>query len=244
MLVDILTIFPQIFPPYLETGMLKQALDSGILQVNIHNLRDYTEDRHKQVDDYPFGGKRGMILMPEPIVKGVEDLKQKSPLPSKVILLSPQGRAFDQAKAEDLASLPHLIFICGRYEGVDERVRSLVVDEEISIGDYILTGGELPALVITDAVTRLLPGVLDQEVTQEESFSRGLLDYPQYTRPREFRGHQVPEVLLSGNHQAIEEFRRKESIKRTFFSRPELLDKADLNKQEQAYLKKLARERG
>jgi len=244
MLIDILTIFPQIFLPYLEVGMLKQALDSGIAEINIHNLRDYSVNRHKTVDDAPFGGKRGMILMPEPIYLGVQKLKNKSPHQAKVVLLSPQGKQFKQSMAEELALLPHLILICGRYEGVDERVKDLVVDEEISIGDYILTGGELPALVITDAVTRLLPGVLDEEVTQEESFSSGLLDYPQYTRPRTFKEQSVPEVLLSGNHQAIQEFRRNESIKRTFFSRPELLDKAELNKKDKEFLKKLVRERG
>lgn len=214
----------------LDDSIIKRARETGRLDLRIHNLRDWAHDKHKTVDDRPFGGGPGMLLKPEPIFEAVESLKTQE---ARVILLSPAGRLFNQEVAKELVQFPHLILICGAYEGVDERVRAYLIDDDISIGDYILTNGVLPAMVIIDAVTRLLPGVLgDERSVVEESFNEGLLEYPQYTRPAEFRGLRVPEVLLSGNHREIAKWRREQAIKRTKERRPDLYQRW-LEKQKQ-----------
>src|SRR5437773_4219714 len=221
MKIDVLTLFPEMFAGPLDVSIVQRARASGRLDLRIHNLRDYTHDRHKTVDEKPFGGGPGMVLKPEPLFEAVESLSAES---THVILMTPVGRTFDQALARELAQQQHLLLICGSYEGVDERVREALVDEEISIGDYVLTNGGLPAMVVIDAVTRLLPGVLgDDESAQDESFSRGLLEYPHYTRPAEFRGMKVPEVLLSGHHAEIEKWRSEQAKLRTMQRRHDLL---------------------
>ncbi|MBI4687163.1 MAG: tRNA (guanosine(37)-N1)-methyltransferase TrmD [Nitrospirae bacterium] len=227
---DVLTLFPDIVNAYLKESILKRAQERGLLQVRVHNIRDFAEGRHKQVDDYPFGGGPGMVLKPEPIFKAVEGIK-KDGIPRRVVLLTPQGEPFSQAKAEELSKEERgLVFICGRYEGIDERVRECLVDDEISIGDYVLTGGELAALVIIDASARLIPEALgDEKSKEEESFSWGLLDYPHYTRPREYEGMNVPEVLISGNHREIWLWRRKEALRKTMNVRADLLKRIELS---------------
>ena len=228
--IDILTLFPQMFQGPFNFSILKRAIDHGLVSINTHNIRDYTHDKHHTADDYAYGGGAGMILKPEPIFEAVEsiksDIKQEIGELS-VILLTPQGRLFSQQIAQELSAYSHLIFICGHYEGVDERVRERLVTDEISIGDYVLSGGELAAMVVVDAVVRLLPGVLGSEASLvDDSHVAGLLEYPQYTRPVEYRGWSVPEVLLSGNHAQIAKWRREQAIRRTQERRPELLDKA------------------
>jgi tRNA (guanine37-N1)-methyltransferase len=221
MKIDVLTLFPGMFAGPLDESIIARARRTGLLQLGIHNLRDYTHDRHKTVDDRPFGGGPGMLLKPEPIFEAVEQLATGK---TRVILLSPAGRAFNQAIARQLAQLDELLLITGHYEGFDERVRERLAHDEISIGDYVLTNGALPAMVIIDAVTRLLPGALgDDESAHQESFSHGLLEYPQYTRPAEFSGMKVPEVLLSGNHAEIARWRAEQSRLRTEARRPDLL---------------------
>lgn len=221
MKVDILTLFPGMFAGPLNESMVGRAREQGALELRVHNLRDWTHDRHKTVDDRPFGGGPGMLLKPEPVFAAVEALRSPD---ARVILLCPQGRRFTQAVARELAAHPHLILVCGSYEGFDERIREALADDELSIGDYVLTNGALPAMVIVDAVTRLLPGVLgDDESARDESFSHGLLEYPQYTRPAEFRGMRVPEVLLSGNHAEIARWRAEQARQRTARRRPDLL---------------------
>ena len=222
MKIDVLTLFPGMFAGPLDESIVKRARDNGHLQLAIHNLRDYTHDRHKTVDDNPFGGGPGMLLKPEPIFEAVEALANEQ---TKVILLGPAGRKFDQAIARELAQLEHVLLICGSYEGFDERIREHLADDELSIGDYVLTNGALPAMVIVDTVTRLLPGVLgDDESSREESFSAGLLEYPHYTRPADFRGMKVPEILLSGNHAEIAKWRLEQAKVRTRERRPDLLE--------------------
>ena len=222
MKIDVLTLFPGMFPGPLDESIIKRACESGRLRLGIRDLRDYTHDRHRKVDDRPFGGGPGMLMKPEPLFEAVEDLRGEK---TRVILTSPAGRPFRQEIARELAGEDHLLLICGSYEGFDERVRERLADDEISIGDYVLTNGALPAMVIIDAVTRLLPGVLgDDESSVDESFSESLLEYPQYTRPAEFRGMSVPEVLLSGDHAAIERWRREQACKRTGQRRPDLLE--------------------
>lgn len=226
MRIDVLTIFPEMLASPLETSIIKRAIDKNIMEVVLTDIRDYALDKHRRVDDYPFGGGPGMVLKPEPIFRAWEAITGDIKINDKprTILLCPQGRIFNQRLAMELAQEEQIILICGHYEGIDERVRKHLVTDEISIGDYILTGGELGALVIIDAITRLLPGALgDDHSSQEESFSQDLLEYPQYTRPREFRGMEVPEILLSGHHAKIEEWRKSESIKRTKDRRPDLL---------------------
>lgn len=241
MKIDIITIFPEMFEGPLNISILKRARDKGIVEINVHNLRDYTTDKHRSVDDYPYGGGAGMVMKPEPIFRCVRSLKKDV---SEVILLTPQGEVYNQRIAEELSKKEHLIFICGRYEGIDERVRSIVT-REISIGDYILSGGELPALVIIDSIVRLLPGVVgDPDSLREESFQGGLLEYPQYTHPRNFEGMEVPEVLLSGNHEKIRRWRRKEALKRTLLRRPDLLRKAVLTEEDYILLKEIEEELG
>mgnify|MGYP002622642643 CR=1 FL=1 len=225
MKIDVVTLFPEMFIGPLDASMVKRAREAGIMNLRVVNLRDYTHDRHKTVDDKPFGGGPGMLLKPEPIFEAVDDLAEAK---TRVVMLTPSGRLFNQNIARDLATQEHLLFLCGAYEGFDDRVRTLAQDE-LSIGDYVLTNGALPAMVIIDAVTRLLPGVLgDEASSQDESFSHGLLEYPHYTRPAEFRGMKVPEVLLSGNHAEIEKWRREQSLRRTRERRPDLLTKHDL----------------
>ena len=222
MKIDVLTLFPGMFPGPLDESIIKRACESGRLQLGVHDLRDYTHDRHRTVDDRPFGGGPGMLLKPEPLFEAVEALRGEKP---RVILTSPAGRPFRQEIARELAGEKHVLLVCGSYEGFDERVRQSLADDEISIGDYVLTNGALPAMVIVDAVTRLLPGVLgDDESSQDESFSGCLLEYPQYTRPAEFRGMNVPEVLLSGDHAAIEKWRREQATVQTRQRRPDLLE--------------------
>ena len=221
MKIDVLTLFPGMFPGPLDESIIKRACDSGRLRLGIRDLRDYTHDRHRKVDDRPFGGGPGMLMKPEPLFEAVEDMRGEK---TRIILTSPSGRPFRQEIARELASEEHLLLICGSYEGFDERVRKCLADDELSIGDYVLTNGALPAMVIIDTVTRLLPGVLgDDESSVDESFSDGLLEYPQYTRPAEFRGMRVPEVLLSGDHASIERWRREQARLRTAQSRPDLL---------------------
>ncbi len=233
MKIDILTLFPGMFAGPLDESIIKRARDTGLLELGIHNLRDYTHDRHKTVDDRPFGGGPGMLLKPEPIFEAVEHLAKPG---TRVILMTPSGRVFNQAAARELAQREHLLLICGSYEGVDERVREALVHEEYSIGDYVLTNGALPAMVIVDVVVRLLPGVLgDDESSHEESFSSNLLEYAQYTRPAEFRGLKVPEKLLSGHHAEIAKWRSEQARLRTLARRPELLknDAGDPAKKEE-----------
>ncbi len=221
MRIDVLTLFPGMFAGPLDESIIKRARKAGLLDLQIHNLRDYAHDRHKTVDDRPFGGGPGMLLKPEPIFEAVEKLARES---TRVILLSPAGRPFSQAIAQELAKVDDLLLVVGHYEGFDERVRQQLADDELSIGDYVLTNGALPAMVVIDAVTRLLPGALgDDESSREESFSQGLLEYPQYTRPAEFRGMKVPEVLLSGNHAEIAKWRAEQARLRTQERRPDLL---------------------
>ncbi len=240
MKIDIVTIFPSIFQGPFSESMIKRALEQGVVQINLVDLRLFAAGKHRQVDDSPYGGGCGMVFKPEPLFAAVEHLKSGAgTASSRVILLSPQGRIFNQSLARELSRESHLILICGRYEGVDERVRQALVDDEISIGDYILTGGELAAAVITDAVVRLIPGFLPEQSVEEESFSNSLLEYPQYTRPPEFRGMAVPEVLLSGNHAAIADWRRRKSLERTLQRRPDLLKKARLSQEEREYLSQL-----
>lgn len=225
MTIDILTLFPKMFKGPFAESIVKRAQEKELVEIKIHDLRHWTKDKRKTVDDRPYGGGIGMILLVEPIDRALRELKSKK---AKVILLSPSGRVFTQKKARQLAKSDHLIFICGHYEGIDERVREHLVDEEISIGDYILTGGEIPAMAIIDSIVRLVPGVLEKpEATQLESFSKlkikNLLEYPQYTRPENFKGWPVPKILLSGNHKKIEEWRKKEALEKTKKVRPELL---------------------
>lgn len=223
--VDVITIFPALFEPYLAEGMLDIARTKGLLDVRVHDLRDYSHDKHRSVDDRPYGGGPGMVMMPGPIFEAVEDIGKGMAKKPRLLLTSPQGRKFDQRLAEELAREEHLTIVCGRYEGYDERVITGLPAEEISIGDYVLTGGELPALIIIDAVARLIPGVLGHEDSAKlDSFSAdGTLDYPQYTRPADFRGMKVPEVLQSGNHKAIAEWRRENSLNKTRQRRPDLM---------------------
>ena len=236
---DILTIFPDMFVSPFEESIIKNAREAGLIQVHVHNLREFTRDKHRVTDDYSYGGGPGMVMKPEPIARGIEAV-QESGGSSRVILLTPQGRSFDHQVARRLSSFEQLILICGRYEGVDERIRQYFVDEEISIGDFVLTGGELAAMVVVDAVARLIPGVLGaEEATDEESFSDQLLEYPQYTRPREFRGLRVPEILLSGDHGKIQKWRRGESLRRTWQRRPDLLDKSSLSREDLEFLERL-----
>lgn len=235
-----MTLFPGIFRGPLEESILRRAQEKGLVQIRVHDLRSWTHDKHRVVDEPPYGGGAGMVLKPEPVFEAVEALKAGPQ--SRVLLLTPQGVPFTHSLAASFSAEHHLVLLCGRYEGFDDRIRSLV-DLEVSIGDYILTGGELPALVVLDAVIRLVPGVLgDAASAAQESFAGGLLDFPQFTRPPEYRGLAVPEVLLSGNHEAIRRWRRKEALRRTLTRRPELLTAAVLSEEDRALLKEVAQE--
>jgi tRNA (guanine37-N1)-methyltransferase len=225
MRIDIITIFPKMFEPVINESIIKRAQSKGRVKIYIHNLRDYSCDKHRKIDDRPFGGGSGMVMRPEPIFEAVSDIKLKvKSKEAKVVLLCPQGNRLNQKVAKGLSKHKHLILICGHYEGIDERVRQHLVDEEVSIGDYVLTGGELAAMVLVDCVVRLLPGVLgDKNSLNFESFEGNLLEYPQYTRPSNFKGMRAPEILLSGDHRKIAEWRRREAIKITQKKRPDLL---------------------
>jgi len=243
MRIDVITIFPDFFSSPLDYSMLARARQAEALAVEVHDLRNWATDKHKVVDDYPYGGGAGMVMKPEPLILAVEDLLSGASPDCPVILLTPQGQQFDQAKAEQLAKQEQLILICGHYEGVDERVRQSVVTEELSIGDYILTGGEPAALVVIEAVTRLLPGVLgNPNSIDSESFAGGLLEHPHYTRPAQWRGMSVPEVLLSGHHQKIGRWRHKQALRRTRQRRPELLEQLELTEQTRELLSELEAE--
>ncbi|MDK2980788.1 MAG: tRNA (guanine37-N1)-methyltransferase [Chloroflexota bacterium] len=237
---DIFTLFPDVFLPYIHTSILQRALDSRIVEINVHNIRDWAEDKHHTTDDTPFGGGGGMVMKPEPIFSAVESVAGGAP-DCPVVLMTPQGQPLTHALAEQFSRQPRVMILCGRYEGVDERVRQHLVSDEISMGDYVLSGGELPAMVLLEAVTRLLPGALgDPDGAFDDSFANGLLEYPHYTRPADFREWSVPPELLSGNHQAIASWRRRQSLLRTLQKRPDLLVKAQLNAQDIAVLKELA----
>jgi tRNA (guanine37-N1)-methyltransferase len=239
--IDVVTIFPAMVRGPLAEGIVGRAMARGLLDVTVHDLRDHTTDRHRVVDDMPFGGGPGMVLKPEPLFAAVEHIRGTRGVPGAVILTSPDGEPLTHAVAERLSALEHIVVLCGRYEGVDERVRASLATETLSIGDYVLSGGELPALVIVDAVARFVPGVVgDEDSVARDTFARGLLDYPQYTRPAEFRGLGVPAVLLSGHHAEIEKWRRREALKRTLERRPELLDTASLDAADEALLKELS----
>ncbi len=238
---DILTLFPAMFSSPFQESILAKAIEKGLIEVRTINIRDFALDKHRIVDDAPYGGGQGMVMKVEPIARAIEQVKSEDPS-VRTIYLTPEGKPLNQEMARQLSSRSHLILLCGRYEGVDERVRELFVDEEISIGDYVLTGGELAAMVLIDAVSRLLPGVLGSDRSAEEdSFFGSLLEYPQYTRPASFRGHGVPEVLLSGNHQVISLWRRKEALRRTWMRRPDLLSKASLSEEDKKILEEISK---
>lgn len=244
MKIDVLTLFPEMFSGVFGQSILHKAAEKSAVSYDVVNFRDYADNKHNSVDDYPYGGGAGMVLMPQPIFDAVEDLKAKATSSkTRVILLCPQGERYDQRKAEELAKEEHLIFICGHYEGYDERIREHLVTDEISIGDYVLTGGELGAMVVIDSIVRLLPEVLgNEESHMKDSFSTGLLEHPHYTRPADFRGLKVPEVLVSGNHKLIEEWRNKEALRRTLGRRPDLLEKIELTRSQQKWLEEVKKE--
>jgi len=238
---DILTLFPEMFSSPFQESILAKAIEKGLIEVRTINIRDFVLDKRRIVDDAPYGGGQGMVMKVEPIARAIEQVKSKDPS-VRTIYLTPEGKPLNQEMARQLSSRFHLILLCGRYEGVDERVRELFIDEEISIGDYVLTGGELAAMVLIDAVSRLLPGVLGSDRSAEEdSFFGSLLEYPQYTRPASFRGYEVPEVLLSGNHGAISLWRRKEALRRTWIRRPDLLSKASLSEEDKKILEEISK---
>ncbi len=253
---DVFTLLPEVFPSYLDTSILKKARERGLIDVHLHNIRDYTHDKHNTTDDTPYGGGGGMVMKPEPIFEAIEtvlgltppqtqpkpfDQTQDKPAsPTPIILLTPQGRVFNQTIAKELSQHPRIALLCGRYEGIDERIRQHLVTDEISIGDYVLTGGELPALMVIDAISRLLPGVLgDPTGAEDDSHAMGLLEYPHYTKPPEFRGWKVPEVLTTGNHAKIDQWRREQALLRTYQKRPDMLAKADLTEKDKKFIQSL-----
>ncbi|NIM92861.1 MAG: tRNA (guanosine(37)-N1)-methyltransferase TrmD [Anaerolineales bacterium] len=242
---DVFTLLPEVMDTYLQASILGRAQEAGFVEVYVHNIRDYATDRHKMTDDVPFGGGGGMVMKPEPIFAAVESVLGNALEEVPVILLTPQGRLFNQQIAERYADETRIALICGRYEGVDERVRKHLATEELSIGDYVLTGGELPALTVIDSVTRLIPGVLgDDHAAEKDSHAEGLLEYPHYTRPANFRGWEVPEVLRSGDHARVAEWRREQSLLRTVRRRPDLLTNADLNEKDQSLIDAINRSNG
>ena len=245
---EVFTLLPEVFPAYLDTSILKRARERGLIHVNVHNIRDYTHDKHNTTDDLPYGGGGGMVMKPEPVFEAIETvLGLASPLSTPepesnipIILLTPQGRVFNQSIAKELSQHKKIALLCGRYEGIDERIRENLVTDQISIGDYVLTGGELPALILIDAVSRLLPNVLgDPTGAEDDSHAMGLLEYPHYTRPPEFRGSKVPDVLLSGDHKKIDKWRREQALLRTLQKRPDMLETAELTKEDKKFLEKL-----
>lgn len=241
MRIDVFTLFPEVFQPYLATSILHRAIQRQLVEINLHNIRDWTTDRHHVTDDVPYGGGGGMVMKPEPIFAAIDGVLGSEP-ECPVILLTPQGRLFDQSVANELSKQPQLALLSGRYEGVDERVRQHLVSDEISIGDFVLSGGELPSLVLIDAVVRLLPGALgDPKGAQDDSHASGVLEYPHYTRPAEFRGWGVPEVLSSGDHAKVARWRREQALLRTYLRRPDLLLNADLTEEDEQFLENLVR---
>jgi tRNA (guanine37-N1)-methyltransferase len=238
--IDVVTLFPELFEAPLRTSVIGRALERGLVRVDVHDLRAHGLGRHRSVDDYPYGGGAGMILRPEPLAAAIEPLREAGAL---VVLLDPAGERLSDPLARELAGMKHLALVCGRYEGLDERARGSLIDREVSIGDYVLTGGELPALVLIDAVARLVPGVIEAASHESDSFATGLLEHPQYTRPESFRGMDVPSVLLSGHHGEVDRWRRRESLRRTLERRPELLDVAELDDDDRRILDELRRER-
>ena len=241
MKIDVLTLFPEMFPGYLNESILKRAQEADLLEINLHNIRDYATGKHRVTDEPPYGGGGGMVLKPEPIFTAVESLIPDPQPPTPIILMSPQGRPFTQTIAQELVEHPHLIFLCGRYEGFDERIRQHLVTDEISIGDFVLTGGELAAMVVIDAVTRLIPGALGAEGAAEtDSHATGTLEGPHYTKPANFRGWEVPDVLRSGHAANINRWRREEALRRTWQRRPDLLLTADLSEEDKWFLMELA----
>ena len=239
---DIITIFPEIFGSVFSAGIIRKALEEGLVEIHVHNLRDYTLDKHRQVDDRPYGGGEGMVVRPEPIFTAVESICPDKNIP--VYLLSPQGRRFDNRLAEELARQSQIILICGRYEGVDERVIEYLITEEISLGDFVLTGGESAAAVVVEAVSRFVPRVVGKmDSVKHDSFAEGLLDFPHYTRPRVYKGMKVPSVLFSGDHKKIADWRRKKSIEKTWLRRPDMLEGRELSSEDKRILKEIQRER-
>ncbi|MBK7455368.1 MAG: tRNA (guanosine(37)-N1)-methyltransferase TrmD [Anaerolineales bacterium] len=245
---DVFTLLPEVFPSYLETSIIKRARERDLINVRVHNIRDYTHDKHHTTDDTPYGGGGGMVMKPEPVFEAIETVLGINPDPTQpeptsnipIILLTPQGRVFNQSIAQEFSQHPHIALVCGRYEGIDERIREHLVTDEISIGDYVLTGGELPALILIDAIARLLPDVLgDPTGAQDDSHATGLLEYPHYTRPPEFRGWKTPDILLTGDHAKIDRWRREQSLLRTFNKRPDMLEKVELNKQDRKFIESL-----
>jgi len=240
---EVFTLLPDVFPPYLESSILQRARQRGLVSINVHNIRDYTHDRHHMTDDTPYGGGGGMVMKPEPVFEAIESVLGLDPhqTPTEaacpIIMLTPQGRIFTQSVAKELSGYERIALLCGRYEGLDERIREQLVTDEISIGDFVLTGGELPALILIDAVSRLIPGVLgDPDGAADDSHATGLLEYPHYTRPPDFRGWKVPEVLLSGDHAKVDQWRREQSLLRTLARRPDLLEKLELTEKERKFL--------
>jgi len=246
---EVFTLLPEIFPPYLDNSIMKRARERGLIDVRVHNIRDYTRDKHHTTDDTPYGGGGGMVMKPEPIFEAIETIlglptlsevegQGESNIP--IILLTPQGRVFNQSIAKELSQHKRIVLLCGRYEGIDERIREHLVTDEISIGDYVLTGGELPALILIDAIARLLPDVLgDPTGAEDDSHAMGLLEYPHYTRPPEFRGWKVPEELLTGAHAKIDKWRREQALLRTLKKRPDMLEKAELTKEDKKFLERV-----
>ena len=245
MKIDVFTLFPEVMVPYLSASILGKAQEADLVEIRLHNIRDHATDRHSMTDDEPYGGGGGMIMKPEPLFEAVETVLGNELGETRIVLLTPQGRVFTQEIARELAGLSKVALISGRYEGVDERVRERLANDEISIGDYVLTGGELPALVVTDAIIRLLPGALgDEAASAQDSHAEGLLEGPHYTRPADYRAWQVPEVLRSGDHAKIAAWRRQESLRRTFYRRPDLLETAGLSQKDRDFLDRLAAEDG
>lgn len=245
---EVFTLLPEVFLSYLEISIIKRARERGLINVRVHNIRDYTHDKHHMTDDTPYGGGGGMVMKPEPVFEAIESVlglnSNQTPPDADpnipIILLTPQGRVFNQNIAQELSQHPHIVLLCGRYEGIDERIREHLVTDEISIGDYVLTGGELPALILIDAIARLLPDVLgDPTGAQDDSHAMGLLEYPHYTRPPEFRGWKAPDVLLSGDHAKIEKWRREQALLRTFKKRPDMLEKTELSKEDKKFVESL-----
>lgn len=241
---NILTIFPGMFEGVFQESLLKRAQEEGLLEINLINIRDYSTDKHNRVDDYPYGGGPGMVMKPGPVFRAFADINENADSTPHSIFMSPQGKTFDQQKAIQLTEHKEITILCGRYEGIDARIREELIDEELSIGDYVLTGGELPAMVVVDAIARMIPGVLgDTDSIKEDSFYQGILGYPQYTRPSNFEGEEVPQVLMSGNHAKIDEWRRKEALRLTHLRRPELLKEADLTEQDRELLEQIKEEK-
>lgn len=240
MRIDILTLFPELFKPFISTSIMGRAIENNLVNINTHNIRDFANNKHRQVDDYPYGGGAGMVMAVQPLYDALDHVIGLHDLKPTIIYLSPQGRVLDQAMVADYSKHTNIILLCGHYEGIDQRVIDKYVDQEISIGDYVLTGGELAAMVFVDSVTRLIPGVLgSSDSILEESHTNHLLEYPHYTRPSNYKGDKVPEVLLSGNHKEIDRWRRTQSLKNTLIKRPDMLSKAELSDEDQMLLKEL-----